>query len=95
MADMFASASTFKVELDETSKIIREAGPKSFVILDGECIASKVAHVAETSELGRGTSTYDGMAIAGSVLHHLATHTLPLAFFAVSCPMCPWVKRLF
>lgn len=33
--DMFASASTFKVELDECSKILREAGPKSFVILDG------------------------------------------------------------
>lgn len=34
--DMFASASTFKVELDECSKILREAGPRSFVILDGE-----------------------------------------------------------
>lgn len=33
-------------------------------------------------ELGRGTSTYDGMAIAYSVLHRLATHVGCIGFFA-------------
>ncbi|KZO95305.1 DNA mismatch repair protein Msh6 [Calocera viscosa TUFC12733] len=65
--NMFTNASTFKVELDECCKILRHATPRSLVILD---------------ELGRGTSTFDGMAIAGAVLHHLATNTLPLSCFA-------------
>ncbi|MBW0479747.1 hypothetical protein O181_019462 [Austropuccinia psidii MF-1] len=64
---IFAHASTFKVEMDDARKILVESTSKSLVILD---------------ELGRGTSTFDGHAIAFAVLHRLATHSNCLGFFA-------------
>lgn len=65
--NIFAAQSTFFVELSETKKILSEATSRSLVILD---------------ELGRGTSSYDGVAVAQSVLHHVATHIGCIGFFA-------------
>ncbi|KAF2103506.1 putative DNA mismatch repair protein Msh6 [Rhizodiscina lignyota] len=64
---IFAAQSTFFVELAETKKILSEATPRSLVILD---------------ELGRGTSSYDGVAVAEAVLHHLATWQGCIGVFA-------------
>lgn len=59
--------STFFVELAETKKILSEATPRSLVILD---------------ELGRGTSSVDGLAVAEAVLHHIASSVGCTGFFA-------------
>ncbi|KAF2454349.1 muts domain V-domain-containing protein [Lineolata rhizophorae] len=65
--NIFGAQSTFFVELSETKKILSESSPRSLVILD---------------ELGRGTSSHDGIAVAQAVLHHLASHTGCVGFFA-------------
>lgn len=64
--NLFAGESTFMVEVSETAHILRAATPRSLVVLD---------------ELGRGTSTHDGAAIAHAVLQHVVDDTRCLTLF--------------
>ena len=64
--NLFAGESTFMVEVSETARILRSATPRSLVIMD---------------ELGRGTSTHDGAAIAQAVLEHVVSETKCLTLF--------------
>jgi len=59
--------STFLVEMEETATICNGATERSLVVLD---------------EVGRGTSTYDGLAIAQAVVEYLHEHIKPRALFA-------------
>ena len=65
--DLSRGQSTFLVEMNETANIIHHATAESLVILD---------------EIGRGTSTYDGLSIAWSVAEHLHDRVGALTLFA-------------
>ncbi len=65
--DLAAGQSTFMVEMNEVSELLRRATKNSLLILD---------------EIGRGTSTFDGMSIARAVLEHCAGKLKAKTLFA-------------
>jgi DNA mismatch repair protein MutS len=65
--DLARGRSTFMTEMVETAAILHQAGPRALVVLD---------------EIGRGTATFDGLAIAWAVAEHLHEANKSRAVFA-------------
>lgn len=65
--DISSGRSTFMVEMTEAANILNNASSKSLVLMD---------------EIGRGTSTYDGLSLAWSCAEHLSTINLSFCLFA-------------
>jgi DNA mismatch repair protein MutS len=65
--DLAGGRSTFMVEMTETANILHNATPKSLVLMD---------------EIGRGTSTFDGLSLAWACARHLALNVRAFTLFA-------------
>lgn len=81
--DLAKGRSTFMVEMIETAAILNQSTPRSLVILD---------------EIGRGTSTYDGLSIAWATLEHLEYANKSRGIFATHyhelTDLCKTLKHL-
>ncbi len=65
--DLASNRSTFMVEMSETAQILHHATDRSLVLLD---------------EIGRGTSTFDGLSLAFATAEYLSSQVKPLTLFA-------------
>jgi len=77
--EIYAGRSTFFVEMMETSSILANASSRSLVIID---------------ELGRGTGTHDGSAIAFAVLEHLVTELTCITLFVTHYPVVAQLEEI-
>ncbi|CAH6787513.1 Msh3 [Phodopus roborovskii] len=78
--NIYKGRSTFMEELTDTAEIIRKATPQSLVILD---------------ELGRGTSTHDGIAIAYATLEYFIRDVKSLTLFVTHYPPVCELEKLY
>ncbi|MFI4885903.1 MAG: DNA mismatch repair protein MutS [Steroidobacterales bacterium] len=65
--DLAGGRSTFMVEMTEAANILHNASDRSLILMD---------------EIGRGTSTFDGLSLAWAIAHHLATRIRSFTLFA-------------